>query len=841
MRLRSFRSVAFGLALGLMAGSLSVWAQWAQQSIPLQPGWNAVFLQVTPGQPYADDLFAAMPQVQSVWQFNRRGASVEFTEAPGTVLQKTEHWRVWFPRSDPTYFLRTLQRLDGGRAYLIKVSDQAGPFVWSVKGLPVWQQTEILANSLNLMGLPARSEPRPTFLDFLKDTPEIAFGPGAGSGIYAIRPDGREEQIRQTTRAQIEPGTAYWVRCGALVRQLVPLEITGQTTAAGLLDFGTDQRELSLVFRNLSSTQQLSLRLAVRASEPAPPGFPEVAGDVPLAYLRQQPASNQFEWVPLTGTWTITLATNEQREVRLAVRRSLLAKYQTRGNAGAAYQSLLEVEEDPHGWRALIPVVAESATAARRLHGGAGLASIDANLPTYSPHQGLWIGQVWIERASRSTLPPVNSVDEGPDKETPASAADPKTSDPRPPAEIPLATLPVASPLSCRLLVHVDETNQPRLLQRVLLATPQTGTNQQVGLYQSEDRVPAGAKVVSRISSIAFPVMNPVKMAGQFSEAMAARVNLDYDDPVNPFKHAYHPDHDNLDEDFSTNRLAAGRESFTVERSVSFNFKVTYETDSGTFLPPGPVMAFSGTNQYVTLPALTFEGDFTLEAWVRIAAAVTDDMPLFDLGNGPNADHVSLKLEAGSGLMIFSVVRNGQVSRLASQHPFPVAQWVHVAAVNDTNGPSRIYWNAKVEAEGNLDPAPGGTRTRNYFGRGQADPPVCFRGRGYDLVVGGDARSAAGVYEDMYLSASDIENELLAYWPANEGLGTTLRDVGDAHQPATLQGATWDSSELPPIPFWGIGRVEGTYREVIRGLRPYPIVLEGPFQLERVNRNPVLQ
>ena len=49
------------------------------------------------------------------------------------------------------------------------------------------------------------------------------------------------------------------------------------------------------------------------------------------------------------------------------------------------------------------------------------------------------------------------------------------------------------------------------------------------------------------------------------------RVNLEYDDPLNPFKHIYHPDHDNLDDRFAR-KLPEGVESFTVTRQVELEF-----------------------------------------------------------------------------------------------------------------------------------------------------------------------------------------------------------------------------------------------------------------------------
>jgi hypothetical protein len=46
---------------------------------------------------------------------------------------------------------------------------------------------------------------------------------------------------------------------------------------------------------------------------------------------------------------------------------------------------------------------------------------------------------------------------------------------------------------------------------------------------------------------------------------------LAHNDGTNPFVHAYHPDHDNLDARFE-NLLDAGRESPAVQRNITLTF-----------------------------------------------------------------------------------------------------------------------------------------------------------------------------------------------------------------------------------------------------------------------------
>jgi hypothetical protein len=87
-----------------------------------------------------------------------------------------------------------------------------------------------------------------------------------------------------------------------------------------------------------------------------------------------------------------------------------------------------------------------------------------------------------------------------------------------------------------------------------------------------------------RVSSAAFGFRQPLALAGTFgSGSLTAVTTLDYGHPLNPFKHVYHPDHDNLDERFEQT-LPAGKESFSVARTLALQFTAT---DPMGLNPPG--------------------------------------------------------------------------------------------------------------------------------------------------------------------------------------------------------------------------------------------------------------
>jgi len=78
-----------------------------------------------------------------------------------------------------------------------------------------------------------------------------------------------------------------------------------------------------------------------------------------------------------------------------------------------------------------------------------------------------------------------------------------------------------------------------------------------------------------RLSSAGFAFKSPMPMAGSGdfgAGTNSCTVTLDYNDPLNPFKHVFHPDHNNLNEEY-TQTLPEGMESFTVARQIQLEFQ----------------------------------------------------------------------------------------------------------------------------------------------------------------------------------------------------------------------------------------------------------------------------
>lgn len=196
-----------------------------------------------------------------------------------------------------------------------------------------------------------------------------------------------------------------------------------------------------------------------------------------------------------------------------------------------------------------------------------GFLTRDLTALTYSPvmetYTGLWVGYAVVNKVSY-----VNEMDAIPQ--------------------------PTATEFTIRIIVHVDAAGNARLLNEVTQMWSD-GSYQpdpeeegkfildQPGQYvlitddallssYSGATIRDGQAVGRRISSPFFSFDEPQLLDGDFQENLTLNnLVLDYNDPVNPFKHQFHPDHNNKDERFEAT-LSEGVESYTVTRNLAFQF-----------------------------------------------------------------------------------------------------------------------------------------------------------------------------------------------------------------------------------------------------------------------------
>lgn len=513
-------------------------AQWTTQTVELNPGWNAVHFEVAPQPSSLDVVFAGKP-VESVWKWNRRFSHIEFVSDPYELVSDDPHWQVWLPSGGEQRFLSTLVELQGAQSYLIYVATNAEAFSMTVKGQVKLPFTDWFPHGLSLVGMPVHPDNPPTFADYFAFTSEVHTDRGFENQLMKIEPDGHGVTIVQPMREQIRSGTAYWVGCDTSLRWMGPVHAV--PSGAGKLDFGSEGVRQELSLRNTLPDRALTLNVQLRESLPAAAGFSELAGPVPLSCLMRN-ASNQLEWVdfPAEGL-TQTVAPGASWELIFGVRRQDFADYAPVGDDGWSYQSYLEVTDDALSLRLRVPIVAQKESTASQLQ---AIAAPEGD-EVHHEKEGLWVGSANLTRVNAPAYSGTN-------------------------------VLETTAPMNIRIIMHVNGFGQASLLQDVILAwddslTDPPHTNGTYALFSDDVDVPSDADGETyRISSVAFPLMDPLIMIGSVTNVLSGQVAVAFDDPTNPSLHRYHPMHDNKDWDFNVHSNAV--ETLDILREVAFTF-----------------------------------------------------------------------------------------------------------------------------------------------------------------------------------------------------------------------------------------------------------------------------
>jgi len=544
------------LGIGLVSSSP---AQIITQTITLQPGWNAVWLEVQPADNATDTVFNGLP-LASVWTRLERLSSVDFIQNVSEEAFNEAGWQRWFPPSRTEAFLNNLFTVQANRAYLIK-STATAPVIWNLTGRPALRRPAWVPDTFNLRGAPVDPATPPTFLNFFRPSPAHYHAvTGQLRPIYRLhsasgewQPVGANDSMRN--------GEAYWIHTEGASDYLAPLDV--QLDLGDGLDFGLELTELNLRLRN-------------RRATPANAQVTDLAPGASLLshYIFDPQLGGQ--WPHLPAALALPLNAGAETRLRLAVRRQ--------DQPGSHYQSVLAVR-DGAGTRLLVPVSAEkftSATATGEAPALQGRPGLRAPIDDARARAGLWVGTATI-----------NAVSE-------AHAADPTN------------PTPVKSELSLRLILHVDSAGQTRLLKEVIqMWRDGTYTNDANGdqvvdrpgeyvLLTDDSLIPLfsgaavrdGESVGRRVSTIGydFPAVltnNFLNLAGFFAlnQALTGTLSMPHDHPTNPFLHRYHPDHDNLNARFDGPAV----EAYAIARQIELSF---------TAAPPdGPAAPDFGYNE----------------------------------------------------------------------------------------------------------------------------------------------------------------------------------------------------------------------------------------------------
>ena len=475
-------------------GANAAWGQWSTQSFDLSNGWNAIYLRVEPEDARCDAVFSNWP-VAHVSLYSMESALATFVATPDEPLDLAAEYLTWRPGLSAG--ANALNSVAAGHAYLLYATQACARVLTGRPAVPrlEWVPGAQGTNFYNLMGF--CHSPTSTFGTYLS-------GAGFDSAKFSVYRAGGTNRAGPSfytlggfsgsvATAPLEPGKAYFIACSKRSSFSGPLRVFPAGT--GGIRFAADNsRELLRLVNEHGAPLTVSLKLTNSAAAPG--------GELPV-----KPTTLYFDylqgWISLASGVQKTLQAGEEWTLPLAVDRTGMA-------ADQSYGGLL-ICADSAGGRVEIPLEAEY---------GAPTAT-GALWPA-----GLWVGKASLDKVSQVA---------GDGTVVPGVQA--------------------GGTMDVRLILHVDQSNRCRLLQRVIVAGATNAAGSWTpALYVNETNVPAGVPR-ARISSVAFGEKNDIawdESYGGFGNRLRFRWVIATNDSVNPFRHPYHPDHDGLKTDFAS-------------------------------------------------------------------------------------------------------------------------------------------------------------------------------------------------------------------------------------------------------------------------------------------------
>lgn len=550
-----------------------------QQDIELQPGWNAIHVEVEPINNKIDTIFAGVP-VASVWRWIPNKVGSDFIQDPAEGLLSLDGWFGYFPEPRPEAFLSNLYTISGNTSYLIYLDDNHNRSV-QIAGTPVLTNVTWKSNGFTLTGLPVNPAVEPTFSAYFALSDAHLNQP-----IYQLNSAGFWELVTDPSTRSIKSGEAYWIFTDGISNYPGLIDIKLQQGDS--LEYRTVFTEMSFMLSNLSDVTNFV-------------NIQRVGGvNMPMKFLNVDPETGEEAWPDLPVNRVVELAPGEDVFIKFAVDRKNFSEERM--------EQIFSITNE-QGARYL-------------LHAGASTVQ-PLTLPTRKTrirgveevpvsNAGLWIGTVEVNAVSEAQSGAVEAR-------------------------------PVGKPFIYRVMIHVDATGTAKLVKNIVqmwqegtyspsASDPdflEVDTPGNYVLLTDNNLIPnfsgvtirSGQSAGIRYSTVAYDFNgNEVEMNGTLAVSDSLSVNLlvDSDLPTNPFLHKYHPDHDNLDAQF----LNYKQEAFQVTREMQFLFLANNPEYPDVDDPPGWGYQIMGGEYRESISGLHkntifIEGEFKLQ---RVAA-----------------------------------------------------------------------------------------------------------------------------------------------------------------------------------------------------------------------------
>lgn len=504
------------------------------QTFELEPGWNAIHVRVEPTNQDIRSVFSGLP-IASVWRWIPDEAGAEFIEDPAEGLQNIEGWFAWFPEPRPEAFLSNLFRINANTSYLVEIEGEESHEI-EIEGRPIYRQMRWQNDAFTMTGLPVSETAPPTFEEFFESSPAHV-----GQPVYRLDPDGRWQEVDKSS-TPIRDGEAYWIHTRGNSRYQGKMTLV--LDQGDSLEYSAALTEIQFVLRNRSGQNGSFL---VRRLD---------GNSMPMAFLNEDPETGEIGWPSFQDQLVYIAPEGDDVQVTLALLRDQFTD--------SRMEQVFEITDETgqrillHAGGNTIQPLAQPATE-RAGRQGTKTSNHDGEIVSYA---GLWVGNIEVDAVSESQQAGVEPT-------------------------------PVRDSFIQRVIIHVDSAGQARLLKDVIQMW-EDGTTAPSSIDPDLDEVEepgryvlltdknlialytgavnrGGRPVGLRYSTIGYDFPgDEQEFIGEFGpgEQISTTLVLDPELPTNPFKHRYHPDHDNLDAQF----LNFDQEAYQVSRDMRFIF-----------------------------------------------------------------------------------------------------------------------------------------------------------------------------------------------------------------------------------------------------------------------------
>ena len=517
-------------------------AQWMTQDIPLVAGWNAVHLKVHPADADCAAVFSDEAITQVSW-WNRD----RLDDGTGSSITDFCNW--YRSSAEPNTFGRVI----GDHTYLV-YSTAARPY-FQVVGTPALPRGTIYLGERNLVGVnvPNIASDPPLLNDYFKDSKAL------WSETPWMRVTAENEALRVGSRTQLSNASeAFWfITAGSGISTFTGPFNVSLDKSRPTLSWSDNTDARSITIRN-TTTDGRVLRIGRISSLPPPTGHGRCVGDVGLLLESIDWSEGYAKRVysPLSFPLVTNIAAGATFEFR--VKPNLSAMPNT---AAGDYMSILEISDKGS------VIDGETHTDGTCLYrvGVSAAGTLAAN--EQSAAAGLWVGAVVLGEVNRAKMLSSDDAVSGQWDST--------------------LMLDAPHPFTFRLLMHVDDEGNAKILKQVFTAKPSAGSD---ATHLLTDRSTAIAyrerysnATIHRTASANFPFMEPLALSGGAfmtpDAELTATFTQAYDDKTNPFVHSFHPQHDNIAfNNMRPSKMGSGDEgrgeyeSWGVTRTVTLKF-----------------------------------------------------------------------------------------------------------------------------------------------------------------------------------------------------------------------------------------------------------------------------